>query len=126
MTGVQTCALPILHSLPPDSIKSEKAKPLIGREPGLLEKVSLLSLIIPLVVGFIYLFLPEGVSFLFFSLPLFVFLPIASIFALIVQYYRDTKEYPLTSIRELILTLCGVAIIINCFFWLIVLGINAK
>jgi len=114
------------NTLSPDSIKSEKAKPLIGREPGLLEKMSLLSLIIPLVIGFIYLFLPEGVSFLFFSLPLFVFLPIASIFALIVQYYRDYKEYPLTSIRELILTLSGFALIINCLFWLIGLMMNER
>ena len=117
------------NTLPPDSTKSEKTKKLIDREPGFLEKLSLLSLIIPFVSGFIYLFYPsfptEG-FFFFFSLPLFIFLPIASIFALIVQFYRDYKEYPLTSIRELILTLSGFALIINCLFWVIGLMLNER
>src|SRR5689334_6507980 len=107
------------NTLPPDSSKSEKTKPLIGKEPGFLEKLSLVSLVIPLVIGFIYLFFPKGDFFFFFSLPLFIFLPIASLFSLLVQFYRMAKEYPLTSLRELILTLSVFALIINGFFWVI-------
>ena len=114
------------NTLPPDSTKPEKTKKLIDREPGFLEKLSLVSLIIPLVIGFISLFFPKANAFFFFSLPLFIFLPIASIFALIVQFYRDYKEYPSTSIRKLILTLSGFALMINCFFWLIGLMLNER
>jgi hypothetical protein len=114
------------NTLPPDSTKSEKAKPLIGREPGLLEKLSLLSLIIPLVIGFIHLFFSKGDDFFFFFLPLLIFLPIASIFALTVQFYREAKKYPTTPIRYLILILSTVALTINCLFWSIGLMIHYK
>ena len=112
------------NTLPPDSTKPKRTEHLIDKEPGFLEKWSLLSLIIPFVIGLIYLFFPRLNFFFFFSLPVFIFLPIASIFALIVQFYRDAKEYPLTSMRELILTLSVFALIINCFFWLFGLMMN--
>jgi len=111
-------------TLQPDSIESRKIKPPIDKAIGFLEKLSILLLIIPLVVGFIYLFFPKGSFFFFFSLPLFIFLPIASLFALIVQFYRMSKERPSTSMRELILTIIAFALIINCCFWLVVLGQN--
>ncbi len=106
------------NTLPPDSTSSEVTEARIKKAADFLEKLSLFLLIVPLVVVLIYLFVPKGDFFFFFSLPLFICLPIASLFALLVQFFRTVKEYPPTSLRELILTISVLALIINSFFWL--------
>ncbi len=96
---------------------AEKAKSLIDKAPDSLEKLSLSLLIIFCIVPIFDIILLGGQLFFLFTFPLLVLLPIASLFAILVQVYITVKKYPATRRRVFIVAFSIITLLISGMCW---------
>ena len=101
----------------PDSNISQKSQSLIEKAPVVLEKLSLLFLIIVCIVPVFDIILLRGQLFFLFTFPLLVLLPIASLFAILVQIYMTVKKHPATSRRVQIFAFSIITLLTSGMCW---------